>query len=366
MGAADVNPAEDSFWTDDAAVVCLPKGDARAEVDAPAGGEARGLVWFRTSGSEANPKWVGLSRRALLVSARSVNEFLGATANDVWMRVLPRHHVGGFGVEARAWAAGARLVCDEAKWQPARFLETCVRERVTLTSLVPAQVFDLVEAGLRAPPLLRAAVVGGGELRPLLWRRGRALGWPLLTSYGLTEAGSQVATLRPDEVDPARLTLLPHWAAAVTTDGCLELKGEALATCSLRRDGARGWRREAIGDRLVTADRVSLEAGTHGRWLRFLGRRDRTVKILGELTDLHAVEGAVADAAIEEAVFGRVRLEVAPDERAGHRLVLECLDADEGERVRAAANRRLPRWAPLAEIRVVRDLRLSELGKPVL
>jgi O-succinylbenzoic acid--CoA ligase len=360
-----LTPADDAFWRDDSAVALVP-AHQRAGGEVPAGEPARGLVCFRTSGSEGDPKWVGLTRAALVASARAVNGFLGATAADVWLRTLPCHHVGGFGVEARAWAAGGRLVRDDGKWNAGRFIGTCERERVTLTSLVPAQVFDLVGAGVRAPDSLRAVVVGGGELRPGLWRRGRALGWPLLPSYGLTEAGSQVATLPPGEPDPGRLRLLPHWTAEVTGDGCLALEGVALATCYLRREAGGGWRREEIGGRLTTADRVAIEPVPGGKVLRFLGRRDRTVKILGELTDLSAVEAVVADAAIETSVFGRVRVRVAADGRAGHQLVLECLDRGEGERVREAANPRLPRWAPLKEVRVVGDLRLSELGKPVL
>ena len=66
------------------------------------------------------------------------------------------------------------------------------------SSLVPAQVLDLVRAGLRPPPVLRAIVVGGGAISAELYRDARALGWPVLPSYGMTECCSQIATATHD------------------------------------------------------------------------------------------------------------------------------------------------------------------------
>ena len=65
---------------------------------------------------------------------------------------------------------------------------------VTHTSLVPTQVHDLVKADLRAPETLKAIVVGGGHLDAATGRLARTLGWPVLASYGMTEAASQIAT----------------------------------------------------------------------------------------------------------------------------------------------------------------------------
>jgi O-succinylbenzoic acid--CoA ligase len=366
VATTPLTPYDDAFWCDARAIAmrsALEKSETPVWLKEQV---AEGLVFFRTSGSEGRPKWIGLSRAALLASARAVNSFLGVTGSDVWLRVLPWHHVAGFGVEARAWVAGARLIRDEGRWSPARFVATCDRERATLTSLVPTQVFDLVRSESRPPPSLRAAVVGGGALRPVLWERGRELGWPILTSYGLTEAASQVATLRAGEADPTRLTLLPHWQAEVSGDGCLQLRGSALATCYLREEADGRWCRDDIGSQLTTADRVTLAAAVDGVTLRFLGRRGRTVKILGELVDLNALEAILTDAACELGVFGLVRMRSEPDERAGHRLVLECLNKEVGDAVVALINPRLPSYSRFAEVRVVADLRLSDLGKPVL
>ncbi|RYD33092.1 MAG: long-chain fatty acid--CoA ligase, partial [Verrucomicrobiaceae bacterium] len=54
----------EAFWND-------PRPFATGAVpDVP---ELEGHVLFETSGSSGNPKWVALSKRALLVSAAAVN-----------------------------------------------------------------------------------------------------------------------------------------------------------------------------------------------------------------------------------------------------------------------------------------------------
>src|SRR5438094_4306455 len=120
----------------------------------------RAHIWIATSGTTGSLKLTALSKEALLASAAAVNRHLDAGAGDIWCCVLPTFHVGGLGIQARAMLAGARLLT--ALWEPLGFTAFCAEERVTLSSLVPAQVSDLVRAGARAPASLRAIVVGGG------------------------------------------------------------------------------------------------------------------------------------------------------------------------------------------------------------
>lgn len=158
----------------------------------------QGHLWLATSGSTSESvghvKLVALSKNAFLVSARSVNQHLQAKASDVWMQVLPRFHVGGLGVEVRAMLSGSQVISNFEKWSVERAHKLLLEARVTIASMVPTQVFDLVQAGLRAPPSLRAVIVGGGALNEGLYRQARKLGWPLLPSYGMTETCSQIAT----------------------------------------------------------------------------------------------------------------------------------------------------------------------------
>jgi O-succinylbenzoic acid--CoA ligase len=75
-------------------------------------------------------------------------------------------------------------------------LEAALRElgEATLVSLVPTQLSRLLDAGLREPPHLRAVLLGGGPIPPVLLERCAAAGVPVVSTYGLTEACSQVTT----------------------------------------------------------------------------------------------------------------------------------------------------------------------------
>jgi len=257
-------------------------------------------VWLATSGATGRQKPVALSKRALLVSADAVNRHLASDAGDVWMNVLPMFHVGGLGIHARAHLTGARVI-EMPEWNALDFATGLGTEHVTLASLVPAQVFDLVQAALPAPPSIRAVVVGGGALSGDLWRRARALGWPLLPSYGATECASQIATapLGAAGDDPPPLELLPHVEARTGTGGHLEVRSEALFTGYATEQGLEDpkvdgwWRTEDLG--MVEGDTLVVR-----------GRADETFKVGGELVNLTALEQTLDE----------VRARVAPEQDA--------------------------------------------------
>ncbi|MFN0130002.1 MAG: AMP-binding protein [Verrucomicrobiales bacterium] len=373
MAEVGLDPGHASFWeSDESLVLTNPRDPAVAAARAAMlecdwcalgapGLPSAGLVGFLTSGTTGHPKVIGFTRHALLASARAVNDALGVKPDSVWLRVLPRFHVGGFQVESRAWAARATLVTTDGAWDPVAFDPLCRSHGVTHVSLVPTQVFDLVQNERRAPPSLQVVLVGGGELHPALAARARTLGWPVRASYGLTEAASTVAVQDPTETDVRSLTLLPHWQADVAPDGRLLLNGPALpAALAVWNSEANRYHCLPFMPPLRTSDRVHLQ----GNILRFLERADRVVKRLGELIDLAQLERALAGAAIEAGAFGRVCLRGEPDARSGHRLVLECLDAAEGATVAARFNSNQPPFARIEEIRPVPSLRLTPLGKP--
>ncbi len=286
-------------------------------------------VWLATSGTRGALKVVALARGALEASATAVNQHLGASANDVWLNPLPLFHVGGLGIEVRAALAGARVeTC--ADWSVENFLKTARDARVTLTSLVPTQVHDLVEAGKSAPSSLRAAVVGGGALDERLRVRAQALGWPLRPSYGLTEACSQVATAGLGATNFDWLPLLPHIEARVDGVGVLSLRGPSMLTgwMIFESDGNVLWEDPRVDGWLRTGDRAELR----GRELRVRGRVDDLLKIRGELVDTAALERDL-QARVKSGV---VCLVIAEDARSGHALRLRVENAAAADEARMA------------------------------
>jgi len=271
---------------------------------------------FATSGSSDAPKWIALSKNALLASAAAVNHHLRVTPASVWGLALPVHHVGGFGVAARAYEAGCGLETFAAAWHPRAFRDWAAAHHLSHTSLVPTQVHDLVGAGCQAPPALRAVVVGGGRLDAAAGQAARALGWPVLASYGMTEAASQIATQPLDALahpySPAPITVLPHWQVRSDAEGCLEISGPALFSGILVNNNYQ----PRTDDWHATRDRVAItDAGLVPH-----GRADDLVKIAGELVDPRDIEARLAAALGPHAAA--IAVTAVADARLDHRLAI--------------------------------------------
>ncbi|MGC6581970.1 MAG: AMP-binding protein [Akkermansiaceae bacterium] len=294
-------------------------------------------VLFRSSGSAGALKWIALSKSALRWSAEAVIRHLEISASDIYALCLPVHHVGGFGVVARCEFSGARLAHFPQAWSPVAFCDFCEAEKITLTSLVPTQVADLVSAGLSAPNSFRSIVVGGGHLNLELTAQARALGWPVQPSFGMTETASQIAT-------GDNLPLIEGWEVRLNNE-LLEVRGGGLLTGYITREDddfcfcdpkVRGW--------FLTSDRVNLD----GWNMIFAGRADRCVKVLGELVDLDALEGFWAKHTGSEVV-----VIARPNDRRMHTLhLIYTGNGSEIERLNSQLSgpERIQSWKELAAL----------------
>lgn len=271
-------------------------------------------VAFATSGSSGSPpKAILFTRRALNACARGALDHLHAERGD-WCCPLPVWHVGGAMIHLRAALAGTAVHTLHGKWNPHAYADLMKSSGARWSSLVPTQVIDLVSHRLQAPATAGCIIVGGGALDLETGRKARALGWPVVQSYGMTESGSQLATALPgDPYHTDRLSLLPHWEAATDEGGLLRFQGEGKLCGRLltQPDGGFLLERVAPQEWWRTRDLVRLE----GRLLTFLRRADRLVKVLGELVDPDAVQDALRRS-VPEAV-----VEAVPHPRAGTELV---------------------------------------------
>jgi O-succinylbenzoic acid--CoA ligase len=301
-------------------------------------------VWLATSGTSGALKLTALSKEAMLASAAAVNRHLDSDARDVWYCVLPLFHVGGLGILTRAFLSGASVI--RAQWNAH---ELASNRDVTLASLVPAQVSDLVQLQLTAPPQLRAIVVGGGALPQALYEAGRALGWPLLPSYGMTETCSQVATAT---LASPELVLLDHAEARTEEDGRLAFRSSSLLTAYATDSGlidpktAGGW--------FITEDLGSLE----GRFLHVEGRRGDFVKIGGESVDLARLDVLLASIA-----GPRAAVVAMPDARLGHVIHLAIESAADVDLIAAEFNARVHPFERARAVHQVASIPRSSLGK---
>ena len=302
-----------------------------------------GHLWLATSGTTGALKLTALSKRAMLASAAAVNRHLQSDRSDVWCCVLPTFHVGGLGIYARAFLSGARVIA--AQWDPHAF---AAMDEVTLASLVPAQVRDLVSAGLRAPRQLRAIVVGGGALDTALYNDARELGWQVLPSYGMTETCSQVATAT---LGSPELVLLDHLECRTEENGRLAFRGESLLT---GYGTGRGFVDPKIDGWFVTEDLGSVD----GARLIVEGRRGDFIKIGGESVDLARLDAILGSVAGPQAAVVAVS-----DARLGHVIHLAVTPAVDGDVVRAAFDERVHPFERARRVHVIPEIPRSSLGK---
>lgn len=173
-------------------------------------GGAQPLAALATSGSSGAPRVAVLGRDAFIASAAASAANLGWHAADRWLLCLPLAHVGGLSVVTRCLLARRAIVLvppREGGGSIERLASALTECQPTLVSLVPTQLHGLLELEppLRLPSSVRALLTGGAAASPRLLRACADRGWPVLTSYGLTEACSQVATQRPGSTNRGEL-----------------------------------------------------------------------------------------------------------------------------------------------------------------
>lgn len=331
-------------------------------------------VVFATSGSTgAGPKFVVLEKQSLLASAIAVNRHLEVNEGDRWLCALTTFHVGGVGVWARGYAAECGVFeIDGERWDKSgsTFLSACKDQGITLTALTPTHLHDVVANDQKAPESLRAVMIGGDALEPELLGNALRLGWPILRTYGMTEAASQIATDFPEEAEsPSRPDLLPvisGWEARSGAGGELEIRGAALFSGYASRDReAKNWKAEtpfSPDGFFSTGDRVRLESSERGETaLAFSGRTDDVIKTLGEQVSLTKLRESIRG---HFPGIGATVLAIRHD-RKGNELVAVIESRDSGSILRTMKefNRSVAPFERVERVYLIERLPLTEIGK---
>lgn len=268
-----------------------------------------------TSGTTGSPKGAMLTFGNIYASATASAFNLGVLPGDRWLACMPLFHVGGMAIVLRSAIYGTSFVIHEG-FDERAVIDSLHHQGITTLSVVATMLQRVLDADERAaPPTLRAVLVGGGPVPEVLLQRAMKRGYPVIQTYGLTEAASQVATLAPGDA-------LTHIGSA----------GKPLLNTRLRIDAPEGeageilvsgptvtpgyWRRpeataKAIRDGwLATGDIGRLDSEG---FLYVLDRRDDLIVSGGENVYPAEVEGALlAHPAIAAAAVVGV-----PDERFG-------------------------------------------------
>lgn len=148
-----------------------------------------------TSGTTGTPKPAMLTRSALAASAWSSAQNIALTKHDAWLMSLSVSRIGGLSILTRSLAARSRVVL---------FPHFCAREficalkenAVTLASIVPTMLTKLLKEcpDFKPEKSLRVILLGGSFASRTLLDDARGRGIPIVTTYGMTETASNVAT----------------------------------------------------------------------------------------------------------------------------------------------------------------------------
>lgn len=286
---------------------------------------ARTATIILTSGSSTTPKAVPLTLANHAASAAAITERIGSAIGDRWLLCLPLEHIGGLAILLRSVMQG-HAVALLRRFDPAGVIKQIDALGITLASLVPGMLDGILKLG-KSPPSdkLRAVFVGGAPAAPALMERARDAGWPVLPTWGMTEACSQLATPAPAAaagIDYFRepsvaLPPLPGVQVRTAPSGALQVRGPMLFSGYLD-DGesgpdAEGW--FSTGDRGIVDSDGSV---------RVLGRIDNVIISGGINVHLDAVAQRLAECPLilDAALVG------IDDPRWGQRVAAAVVAAD--------------------------------------
>jgi len=318
-----------------------------------------------TSGSTGKPKGVVLSHRNLIVGAESVSSYLGNSAADVILSILPLSFDAGFSQLTTAFSVGAHVVLMNYLL-PGDVVRLCDAHSVTGLTCVPPLWIQIANETWPADTAARLryfANTGGRMPKATLdtLRKHFPNAAPYLM-YGLTEAfrstyldpaevdrrpnsigkaipNAEILVLRPDgsRCQPGEEGELVHRGALVA----MGYWNDAARTAERFRPVPHGqaWRSPELA--VYSGDTVVMD---DEGFLYFVGRRDEMIKTSGY---------RISPNEIEEVAFstGLVRDAVAlglDDGALGQRIILvaspagaEALDV---EALLADMKRALPRY----------------------
>ena len=333
-----------------------------------------------TSGSTGKPKGVMLSHANLWLGAISVAKYLGLTAKDRTLAVLPLAFDYGQNQLLSTWAAGGHVIAFDYLL-PRDVVKAVGRHDVTVLAGVPPLWIQLAESdwSLDQGASLRTLTNSGGHLPETVFRKLRAL-FPeanVHLMYGLTEAfrstslAPELADEHPDSVG----TAIPFAEVMIVgEDGAEADPGEEGELVHAGPLVAQGYWRDAgkTAERFKPAPAISKYGGT-AVWsgdravrgedglIRFRGRDDAMIKVSGNrLSPTEIEEAALASGAVGEVLALGVK-----DDRLGQAVVLVAVAKGEeaDARLRAHLAVELPAYMQPREI-IWRDaLPISPNGK---
>ena len=224
--AAQIADADVTATLDDGAIDELLRDDANERAFPDRIDSEQPLATLYTSGTSGRAKGAVLQRRAFVASAHASALNLGWRDDDRWLLCMPLCHVGGLSILTRCLIA-RRAVVLQPRFDPDAVIRAIERDGVTLLSVVPTMLRALLEHD-RSNVIARsrAMLVGGAACSFDLLEESARRGIHALTTYGLTEACSQVTVQSLGDIPTAR-----RGSGRPVNGTEIEIVGEAGGVC---------------------------------------------------------------------------------------------------------------------------------------
>lgn len=323
-----------------------------------------------TSGSTGEPKGVELSEAQLLHVASAIASHNALTAHDRGFNPLPLFHVNAQVVGLLATlVAGGSLVLDR-RFHRTGFWELLKERDITWLNAVPAILAVLARGGSTAvPPRLRFIRSASAPLPDAV---RHALGsTPLVISYGMTEAASQITATPLNRSSPPGSVGVPVGTEVdVRDDDGLQAAPGQVGSLWIRGNGViDGYYAGRAADRfdadgwLHTGDVGLVD---ENGFVFLIGRIDDVINRGGEKVYPSEVEDVLlGDERVREAVVVGRADEILGAVPVAYVMLVEGTedDSDLIDSLGVACKRLLPRSKRPVEINVVTDVPRAATGK---
>lgn len=282
-----------------------------------------------TTTSHDEIKLYAFSKKAFLSAADRVIRHFEIPMNLRWGCVLPFHHVAGLSVLARTFLTKSEFVVSTwRKVNHAWFAE----KKIQAISLVPAQVFDIVQNNWSAPSCLKLVFVGAGQLNPEIYQKATLLGWPLRLTYGMTETIGMIAEMKGfSAIDPI-YTFMSGVLIKENEPNQVRVSSQAEFKILAREDHIDIEPTSNTDGFMKLPDQIEMIGPDS---FKVIGRVDDQIKIKGELVHLAKIKKAFASKYSQN--FELLALE---DQRSGYQLVM-VFEQNDSEQLRLVLQKEL-------------------------
>lgn len=253
---------------------------------------------INTSGSVTAAKIVKLSYQNIFHHVQSFTQSIPITSQSLWLNCLPLEHIAGAMIVYRCLLTNAAMLLDN-DFDEKQVWHEINAYPVTHLSLVPLMLKRILDHAeeVSPPATLKHVLVGGDTIPPALYQRAKQSGWPLVISYGMTEACSTIALGKT----PEKLQLLAGLKKQINNKGELMLQGPMVMSGYITSGPDKI---TALKDNwLNTHDLVS----SNGNCIHFTGRADNRIVSGGETMAPQLIEQLLSECpGLDDVAIGKI------------------------------------------------------------